>query len=318
VTTPRPPEISARAFADPEAFGRLRQYTLEAGGADAPALLYRIGFDRGWVDGLSISRDFSAGSVFPRFAGPGLPLLFFPSVGQIPEHFGGTLRGSLEATIHVTLASPSDTPVCHLSAGYAAGWYTAIFRDTILVLETECEARGDSRCHFEAQPARVWVEAGDSRALALLPYLDPPDPASHSSESAEEGEGLGAMMGQFDPLSPAVHVWGPVMVLPYSGLEDADSALEAVREDVGPDAVDIVIVDVTGVQISPLEACGLVELVSRLESRGIEVLVAGLRSGHQGLLGSELLDSSGMLVVGDLSEGIALAFQMATLSRGNH
>jgi hypothetical protein len=124
-------------------------------------------------------------------------------------------------------------------------------------------------------------------------------------------------MGHFDPLSPAVHVWGPVMVLPYSGVEDADAALEAVRDDLGPDAVRVVIVDVTGVQMSPVEACGVVELVSRLESRGVDVLVAGLRCGHEGLLASRF-SSDRLLVVDDISEGIARAFQMATLTECTH
>jgi hypothetical protein len=311
----RPREVSPRAFTDPEALARLREYTLEvAGPRDAAALLYRIGFDRGWADGSAVARNFSRSAVAaPRFAGPALPLLFLPSEGDLPTAFGGKVHGSVEAAVHRAVCPHLEGPACHMSAGYAAGWYSAILHDTILVFEDRCESQGEPFCHFEARPVRSWIEAGDSRAAALLQYLDPPDPSVHHGEDSEESDPEGAFLGGFDPFSPAVHVWGPVMVLPYSGVEDADGALETVQEDIGPEAVRVVIVDVTGVHLAPVEACGVLDLVSRLESRGIDVLVAGVRSGHEGFLGADPTGFEGPIVVGDLTEGIARAFQMASV-----
>ena len=314
--TSRPREVSPRAFSDPEALARLREYTLEAAGPqDAPALLYRIGFDRGWADGSAVAHNFSRwGIVAPRFAGPALPLLFLPSEGDVPTEFGGKIHGSVEAAVHRAVCPHLEGPACHLSAGYAAGWYSAILHDTILVFEDRCEAQGEPFCHFEARPCRSWIEAGDPRAPALLHYLDPPDPAAHREEESDDLPSDGAFLGGFDPLSPAVHVWGPIMVLPYSGVEDAGCALETVQEDIGPDALRVVIVDVTGVHLAPIEACGVLDLVSRLESQGIDVLVAGVRSGHEGFLGADPTSPEGPVIVQDLTEGIVRAFQIASVA----
>lgn len=313
-------EVSPRAFSDPEALSRLRQYTLEAAGPrDAPALLYRIGFDRGYADGDAIARSFSRGGIAPpQFAGPALPLLFLPSEGEVPTAFGGCVYGSVEATVHRGLELPTENPSCYLSAGYAAGWYSAILHETVLVFEDRCEAQGAPCCHFEARPSRSWIDAGDRRALDLLPYLDPPDPIAHREEGADDLVDEGALMGGFDPLSPAIHVWGPVMVLPYSGAEDADGALATVQEDVGPDVLRVVIVDVTGMHLAPVEACGVLDLVSRMESRGVEVMVTGIRSGQEAMLEDDDTISHGLLIVPDLTDAIARAFQIATGADHEH
>lgn len=311
----RLPEVSPRAFSDPEAFAQLRKYALELVGApEAGPFLYRIGFDRGWRDGAQISRGFSGGSVVgPRFAGPALPLLFLPSEGRAPERFGGSLQDSLEATVHRASFPPTEEPTCHLTAGYAAGWYSSIFRRTILVLELECEARGDARCHFDARPLQSWVDAGDARALALLPCLDPPEAADYAEEEDQgELEEEGSLLGRFDPMSPAVHVWGPVMVLPYGGLEDADGALETIEDDLGSEVIRVVVLDLTGVHVAPVELWGVVELISRLEARGLEVIVAGIRGVQPGDLPPQLSGRDGPPVVQELAEGIALGFQIAS------
>jgi hypothetical protein len=311
----RLPEVSPQAFSDVEAFAQLRKYTLELVGLDeAGPFLYRIGFDRGWRDGAQVSSSFSGGGVVgPRFAGPALPLLFLPTEGRAPEQFSGSLSGSLEAAVHRADFPPGEEKVCHLTAGYAAGWYSAMFRKTILVLEDRCEARGDESCHFEARPLQSWVEAEDSRALALLPCLDPPDVAEYTEEEdeAEPGED-GTLLGQFDPMSPAVHVWGPVMVLPYAGIEDADGAIDAVEEDLGPEAVRVVVVDLTGLHVAPVELWGVVELISRLESRGVEVVVAGIRGVQPEDMPPQLSGHDGPPIVQELAAGIALGFQIAS------
>ena len=84
------------------------------------------------------------------------------------------------------------------------------------------------------------------------------------------------MMGAFDPLSPAVHVWGPVMILPYSGASDS---LEARRDDLGDlgaGALRVVVLDLTGARIDALEAHGPVARCSRCSTRHkLETVLVG-------------------------------------------
>ena len=118
-------------------------------------------------------------------------------------------------------------PICHVTAGYCAGWYSALFGEFVLVREVDCAGVVGERCGFTARPAAQWLEAGDAWAQGLLKYLDfEAMRESALKRLAAAGDEIeGDMMGAFDPLSPAVHVWGPVMVLPYSGAGDSVAAL---------------------------------------------------------------------------------------------
>ena len=311
----RLPEVSPQAFSDPEAFAQLRKYELElVPSPDAGAFLYRIGFDRGWRDGAQVSRSFSGGGVVgPRFAGPPLPLLFLPTEGLPPTQFSGSLLESLEASVHLQSYPETAEPICWLMAGYAAGWYSTIFHKTILVLEDRCQGQGDECCHFEARPLQSWLDAEDPRAAALLPCLDPPEASDYTEDEEEsDSDGDGSLLGSFDPMSPAIHVWGPVMVLPYGGVEDADGALETVEQDLGSDALRVVVLDLTGIHVAPVELWGVVDLISRIEARGLDVVVAGVRGVDADELPPQLSGCDGPPVVRDLSAGIALGFQIAS------
>jgi hypothetical protein len=105
------------------------------------------------------------------------------------------------------------------------------------------------------------------------------------------------------------------MVLPYAGVSDAGAALEAVEADLGDDMVRVIVVDVTGVRLDAAETCGLLEMVARLEGRGLDVLIAGVATGARTLAGSSARLQT-PLTVRDLSEGIARAFQIAHSPEG--
>ena len=117
------------------------------------------------------------------------------------------------------------------------------------------------------------------------------------------------MLGRFDPMSPAAHIWGPVMILPYSGGADSADALETIQRDVGPDQVRVVLVDMTGARVGALEAMGLARLLDRVEGLGVEPILVGLDRNATGLLPSGR-GLSQPLVARDLAEGIALGFQI--------
>jgi V4R domain-containing protein len=313
------PETEERdAFDDPEALERLRTNAFESVGAPyAEGILYGIGLAEGLVDAMRVARRF-AGPLggAPGHAGPGLGLLFPPSGLDGERRFSGTLHVSVEAAVHQRRYGAAETPICHLTAGYCAGWYSALFDEFVLVRERACAGAKSSSCDFEAQPAERWIRTADPWAAKLLQYLDF-DAMREGAQKrlvAEGEEVEGDMMGAFDPLSPAVHVWGPVMVLPYSGAGDSIAALEAIAADLGDRAIRVVVLDVTGARVDAVEALGLVRILDDLARRAVETVIVGVPEDLvvRWLSGPEQLAHP--LRARDISEGIRLAFQLATFA----
>ncbi len=310
---------SARlALEDSDALARLRQQLFESvGPAHGRGILYSLSYCEGMIDGLRVMRGFSAPAI-SRTRTALLPIVFHPEGGVLESRFGGSLRRSLEAELHQRDFPPSSGPVCFVSEGYAAGWYSAILGETILVREASCTACGDASCRFEARPAEDWLAEDDAWAKELLPFLDLEtisERAEQRSHELEQGSSEGDMLGAFDPMSPAVHVWGPVLVLPYSGPEDGLVALDAVREDVGRDQIRVVVVDLTGAMIDPVEAVGLTHLLHILESSGVEAVVVGIDDRATHYFQTREGGHGAPLMARDLSEAIALGFQLSQSSR---
>jgi hypothetical protein len=308
------------AFDDPEALERLRANAFESVGLPyAEGILYGIGVAEGLVDALRIARRFAAplGGV-PGHAGPGLQLLFAAN-GLTPERrFTGTLHGSVEATVHRKRYGNAHAPICHVTAGYCAGWYSALLGEFVLVRELDCactDAAGE-RCQFTARPAAQWLEAGDGWAQGLLKYLDyeamREGALKRLAASGDETEG--DMMGAFDPLSPAVHVWGPVMVLPYSGAGDSIAALETIAADLGAGTIRVVVLDVTGARVDAVEATGLLRTVDEIARRNLELVLVGVSDESAALYLGGPGRLASPLRAADISEAIRLAFQLATFT----
>ena len=118
-------------------------------------------------------------------------------------------------------------------------------------------------------------------------------------------------MGAFDPLSPAVHVWGPVMILPYSGADDSLEALETILGDLGPGALRVVVLDLTGASIDALEVTGLLRLLEAIEAQKLESVLVALPDLEALRLLSPAAALSLPLRAANISEGISLAFQLA-------
>src|SRR6185503_2313337 len=112
--------------------------------------------------------------------------------------------------------------VCYVSAGYTSGWLSGAFDADLIAVETSCCATGQPSCGFEAREAAEWSSRGDPRAarsLAALPFATlralvrrrfAHEPENPLPEAAPPPGGL-------DRDGAAVHIWGPVMVLPYAG-----------------------------------------------------------------------------------------------------
>ncbi len=310
----RPDSVLPRGtdLASAESLGRLREQAFcSAGLPEAIEILYGVGYTEGRVEAIALMTSFEdAASTAPRLAGPGLQLRFTPDGPEPKPPFGGQLQRSPEAARHLAAFPRSEGPVCFVSAGYAAGWYSEVLRQPVVVREIECCASGAPACRFEALPASQLGQAADpllSRLVAALDFQELSRCAHRLVEGSEDYEG--SMLGRFDPMSPAAHVWGPVMILPDSGCADSEDALETIQRDVGPEKVRVVLVDMTGARIRALEAVGLARLLDRVEGLGVEPILVGLDRNATGLLPSGR-GLSQPLVARDLAEGIALGFQI--------
>jgi hypothetical protein len=206
-----------------------------------------------------------------------------------------------------------DAPPCRASAGYTSGWLSGLFGTDVLAIETECVARGDAQCGFEARELDAWIASNDERAHALL--ADLPFAAlrvATTPTDARQGHDRGA--AAFDPDSPAVHVWGPVMVIPFSGEDETLKAIELIGQDPGASDVSVVVLDLTGALID--EGFGAVALERAIEavcSWGAEALLTGVSPLSEPAVAS--IEQPHMVVQKDLQEAIALAFQIAEATR---
>jgi hypothetical protein len=307
------------AFEDPEALDDLRTSTFEGVGLSGGLkILYGIGLLQGLVDGLALSHSISLSSGIPcQPVSAPIRMVFTLDGGSLESRFSGTLHDSTEAALHVRSGAASQEPTCAVSAGYAAGWYSGLLDRRLLVREIACSACGAPACRFEARPVDDWIECGDRWAEALLPYVDFSQLHERALElmSRPDEAVEGSMMGGFDPMSPAVHVWGPVMILPYSGFQDSDAAIDAILSDVGPEQIEVVVVDLTGARIETVEALGLLQLVNDLEGRSIETILVGMSDATRRALLGHGEQVALPLQRRDVSEGITLAFQVCSDGR---
>jgi hypothetical protein len=305
-------------FEDLDALAELRSEVFELLGFDyGEGILYGIGFKEGLLDGVRVAQSFSSGSEpLPNVVGPPLPLLFRPEAGDVASRFRGTLHDCVEADVHSATHEPAKSPSCFVSAGYAAGWYSAILGRDVLVREWECAAchpvsAGD--CSFEARDVEDWLASDPAWVGALLPFLDF-DESRKGAELAALAEGVesdGEALA-FDPSSPAIHVWGPVMVLPYGGPEDGQAALRVIKSDADGWGLQVAVLDLTGARIDDVEIVRVAKLRRALESEGLAVVIAGGTSELARSFPGDERDAP--LLAPNVSQAIALAFQITRSS----
>lgn len=308
-----------RFLHDATLLGALHAELTEAlGASDAGAALFQLGFVHGLRDGALKVRD---GMTPAALSGVGVA----PSPTWLPmrlsplTHLGpvlamkGAWPGAVEAQAIVETLGPAQQPRCHVSAGYTSGWLSASFGTALLAVETSCGCQGDSQCGFIAQEPEAWLAGNDARACATLreiPFDDlrrlvdahldrtPPEPIAESFEAG----------------SPAIHVWGPVMVLPFAGPEESLRALELIGSDPEARQVRVVVVDLTGAIID--DSFGALALERILESAiswGAEPLLAGVSPLSEHVVAD--LEQSHVVIHKNLPEAIAAAFQIADAQR---
>ena len=227
----------------------------------------------------------------------------------------GTWPERHEAVARCSRLGASEGPSCWMSAGYTTGWLSGTLNRSLVAREVECAARGDECCRFEVHEAGVWTRRGDGdvqwllaevpfeafRKVALAPTIESGDaPPSASGEPD----------GQFDRSQPVVHIWGPVLVLPFTTLDEALGTVDMLSRDPGISEIRAVVVDL---RERPLDegfgAAALEQVLETIESWNAESLITGVSNAAEAAMAS--LESSHLVLRKDLTEAIATAFQIA-------
>jgi len=230
----------------------------------------------------------------------------------------GTWPERHEAVARCSRLGANESPSCWMSAGYTTGWLSGTLNRSLVAREVECAARGDEACRFEVQEAGVWDTRGDGdmqwllaevpfeafRKVAVAPPIERDAPLPGTPEAD----------GQFDRSQPVVHIWGPVMVLPFTTLDEALGTVDMLGRDPGIHEIRAVVVDL---RERPLDegfgAAALEQVLETIESWNAQSLITGVSPAAEAAMAS--LEASHLVLRKDLSEAIATAFQIADAAK---
>jgi hypothetical protein len=283
---------------------------------EARAALLQLGFLHGLRDALAVLRSGFA-PLEPPTRGPAaarLAIRLAPLAGGAA--WAGTWPEALEARARArSERSPEpEASGCGVSAGYTSGWLSGILDADVLALEESCRAAGHDACRFLAREARAWQEQGDARAeaaLAALPFGALRELVVRQLEATPEPEPDGQ---RFQAGSPVIHVWGPVMILPFAGSDECLRSLELIGREPGARSVRVVIVDLGGALIDDsFGAASLEQVLEAIEGWGAEPLLTGISPLSERAVAD--LERTHLVIRKDLPEAIASAFQIAEAQR---
>ena len=326
-------ERESRILLDPRFLRTLHAEMYDELGPDqARVTLFQMGFLHGMQDATrALEQEVTHGqseSDVSRHTPLRMNLRTLPSADSAGAlEVRGVWPESHEAEAHLGSLGRSDSPICQMSAGYTSGWLSASFETNVIAIEVECSATGHEGCHFVAREAEQWQQRNDSAAQELLDAL-PFDVfrAAVREHKAEEraldelAYGIPAEpeheTGAFDRDASVIHVWGPVMVLPYAGPEDTLRALELIGHDRQARGVSVVVLDLAGAIIDEaFGALALEQIVHTAESWGAEAIFADPSSMSERVIAE--LESPPLMVLKDLENAIATAFQVAQSQQNN-
>jgi hypothetical protein len=292
----------------------------EIGAADAAAALIQLGFVHGLRDATELVRDGLAAG--PLGAAEGQPassrllLALAPPLsraGTCGFDVSGSWPDRHEAEAVRAVLGAQTEPVCFVSTGYTSGWASGIFGADLLVVESACAAAGAAACRFRAREPVAWRTSGDARAemlLRALPFETLREMVARRAATREpppSREGL-------DSGTPVIHVWGPVMVIPFSGVDESLRAIELIGRDPGARDVRVVVIDLAGAVLDDgFGAVALERILAAVEGWAAEPILTGVSP----LCGSVIagLERPPAIVRKDLADAIAAAFQVAEAMR---
>jgi hypothetical protein len=281
----------------------------ELGAADARTTLMQIGLIQGLQDAVRFTGEGASGqAVMP----PPLAIRFTAVANAEPPgaiELVGSWPERTEAGAHLSLMGPCEHAACHLSAGYTSGWLSGTMEINMLAIESECAATGRESCRFVAREVAVWRASGDARAnelIAALPF-DAVRELVHSRAALPPRECT-------DPALPVVHIWGPVMIVPYGNGDEAVRAVDLIETDPAAADVSVVVLDLGDAIIeAAYGALTLEQVIAAAEGYGAETIFAAASEALQPVL--EGLSRQPLRVLKDLDAAVASAFQVADAQR---
>jgi hypothetical protein len=309
-------ERDPRVLLDPHFLGPLHDElwgTLEP--EDAALALRQMGLLHGLQDAASALARL--GSARPdAFALPLAIRVNRPSGRSASLDLEGSWPEAREASARLEFGLGAHGAACHLSAGYTSGWLSGLFDAELLAVETECAAEGRGTCRFIARESSIWRrDAPELRWLHELPL------AAYRSlvrerarrlhpEAQIEVEGFGSL----ERGSACVHLWGPVMVMPFGGPDEALRALELLQRDPGARDVSVLVVDLRDAVIDEaFGALALEQIIGSAAAWGAEVVLADPSPVSRHAI--DALEHPPLLVAKSLEEAVAQAFQIARAQR---
>jgi hypothetical protein len=281
------------------------------GNESTAQVLFQLGFYHGLRDANTASADESA----PTNAAPLLGLEFHGDTCNA-ETGGLRLHGSWpERDLRDDSCSEEeeDHCGCAINAGYTSGWLSGLFEKDLLAVESDhCE--GDhARCSFQVREAMEW-ETSSLRwiegSAENFPFEELRD-CVEQDQKPDTAEPAPAC--SLSNESQTIQVWGPIMVLPYAGPDEALRAISMIDQEPGVTTVSVVILDLCETIID--EAFGAVALECIIEATdhmGVELIMTGVSPLSETVLSDF---ESCPLIYKELNDAIGAAFQIAKLQQ---
>jgi len=309
----------SKLFVDPRFFASLlAELTAKLGTSEAQRTIFQIGLLYGLRDAHRIIGEGPEPMVPGGATVAESPLLAIafgqPSPGEIPGsiEIPGSWPERFEADVRLGRLGASTQPSCTLSAGYTSGWLSGTFDTDILALEHACSSSGGAECRFSAREVSEWRGEQAPRARALLPNL-PFDVFREISRGLVSAE-TRAVPSSLETDDSTVHVWGPVMVLPFTNCDEALQMVEMLGRNPQTREVRVVVVDLRGEGLDEgFAAAALEQTLETIEAWGAEAIVANVSVLAEAVVSD--LEVRHLLLRKDLPEAIAAAFQIANAQR---
>jgi hypothetical protein len=311
-----------RLLSDPRLLGALHADLVARRGPDeARVALVQLGFLHGLRDAIRGAARLSAQvrpGPHPPVTTALLPLALEARPRGTPRGevaIAGRWPGAVEAAAHLLRVGREREAACGHSSGYTAGFYSGLLERDLVAVERSCVARGDVACRFEVRDAAAWKERGDADALVLVEAL--PFEAFRAL-AARSTESIARPRASAPPIAaeegPVVHVWGPVMVMPFRDPDQALRGLALIGSDPAAREVSVVVIDLGGEPLDDaFEASNLESVVDAIAGWGAEAVLANVSPLGEDAVAD--LVARGVAARKDLPLAIACAFQIAGAQR---
>ena len=307
----------------------------------ADITLLQMGFLHGLQDALDAVQAAFEERSWADAAGASCPLVAPPLAIRMRTEVGGDGNEEQRASIavggiwpecneaHAVLGSLGrpDRPICFLSAGYTSGWLSGTLEADILAVESNCSACGSANCEFTAREAAVWRASGDPVAAAMLDALpfdalrefvrlnrQPLRGGTRAFQALDEEFSHVTTRGESEQLESVVHIWGPVMVIPFASGDEALKSVDLLGRDPAARGVSVVVVALSGAVID--DAFGnaaLEKTLDMIEACGAEAILAATTPKSEPAVAN--LERQPLFIMNDLPAAIAAAFQIADAQR---